>query len=99
MIRTISFLVRGRVHGVGFRYFVLSTAENLGLTGWVRNNPNGDVQGYARGEVLQLKELESSLWKGPFHARVTDVQIDYSSDQIDSDQKEDSVFNCFQIRR
>jgi acylphosphatase len=45
--------VEGRVQGVGFRYFVLETAQELGLSGWVRNRWDESVEGGARARGLQ----------------------------------------------
>ena len=45
----------GRVQGVGFRYFVMNAAEELGLTGWVRNRRDGSVEVLAEGELELLK--------------------------------------------
>jgi len=56
------FRVSGKVQGVGFRFFVSSTAVQLGLTGWVKNHSDGSVVGLAEGEhgliVSFLKELK-----------------------------------------
>ena len=67
------YRVRGRVQGVGFRYFVQRAANALGLTGWVRNRDDGDVEVYAAGNPAQLAELEGMLWKGPAWAEVRGV--------------------------
>ena len=67
------YRVRGRVQGVGFRYFVERAANSLGLTGWVRNRDDGDVEVYAAGNPAQLSELAGMLWKGPRWAEVRRV--------------------------
>jgi len=67
------YRVRGRVQGVGFRYFVERAANSLGLTGWVRNRDDGDVEVYAAGNPAQLSELAGMLWKGPRWAEVRAV--------------------------
>ncbi|HEX7044338.1 MAG TPA: acylphosphatase [Burkholderiales bacterium] len=67
------FVVSGRVQGVGFRYAACDEAERLGLTGWVRNLPNGDVEALACGDAEALQAFERWLWKGPRAARVRDV--------------------------
>ncbi len=67
------FLVEGRVQGVGFRWFVLSAARSLELSGWVRNLADGRVEVYASGDPKRLKQLESLLAEGPPRADVRSV--------------------------
>ena len=67
------FLVRGRVQGVGFRWFVEREAHILGITGWVRNRTDGTVEVLAIGTRDQLSGLRSRLREGPRAARVDDV--------------------------
>jgi acylphosphatase len=67
------FRVRGRVQGVGFRYFADQSAKALGVRGWVRNDDDGSVQMYAVGTAAQLSELAGLLWKGPRWAEVRGV--------------------------
>jgi acylphosphatase len=68
------FLVRGRVQGVGFRWFVEREAHILGMAGWVRNNADGSVEVLAMGSRDQLLALRSRLRAGPRAARVDDVE-------------------------
>jgi acylphosphatase len=68
------FLVRGRVQGVGFRWFVEREAHRLGLAGWVRNNADGSVEVLAQGSRDQLLGLRSRLRDGPRAARVDAVE-------------------------
>ena len=70
-------IVNGQVQGVGFRYFVRTVAVELGLAGWVRNKPDGRVEVEAAGDEDQLRELEQQLWKGPYFARVEDVECSW----------------------
>lgn len=67
--------ISGRVQGVGFRYFVIRNAEELNLTGWVRNLWDGRVEVLAEGQMEKLNLLLITLRKGPFGADVT--QVDY----------------------
>src|SRR5208282_5530999 len=67
-------LVRGRVQGVGFRWFVEREAHNLGIAGWVRNNSDSSVEILAMGTRDQLAGLRSRLREGPRAARVDDVE-------------------------
>lgn len=67
------FVVRGRVQGVGFRWFVEREAHMLGIAGWVRNNHDGSVEVLAQGTRDQLSGLRSRLREGPRAARVDEV--------------------------
>lgn len=69
--------VRGRVQGVGFRYYVRRAAEALELGGWVRNNPDGTVEVDSTGPVADLNELLSRVSKGPMGARVDNVSVEW----------------------
>lgn len=69
--------VQGRVQGVGFRYFTLAVANQLGLTGWVRNLPEGDVECEAEGAKPQLEEFLDALRKGPSASRVDELILDW----------------------
>ena len=68
------FLIRGRVQGVGFRWFVEREAHILGIAGWVRNRSDGTVEVLAIGSRDQLSGLRSRLREGPRAAREDDVQ-------------------------
>lgn len=69
----IHYRVRGRVQGVFYRGSTEAKARQLGLTGWVRNDDNGDVEIVACGNTAALKALEDWLWRGPVDARVAGV--------------------------
>jgi len=73
-IQSRRFVVRGRVQGVGFRWYVEREAHMLGVAGWVRNNNDGSVEVLAMGTRDQLSGLRSRLQQGPRAARVDDVQ-------------------------
>lgn len=62
--------VRGRVQGVGFRWWAMSVANRIGVTGSVRNASDGAVLVVAWGDGPQLDELERQLRRGPLAARV-----------------------------
>jgi len=68
------FIVRGRVQGVGFRWFVEREAHMLGIAGWVRNNSDGSVEVLAIGTREQLAGLRSRLQQGPRASRVDNVE-------------------------
>lgn len=67
-------VVRGKVQGVGFRWFVREQARALGLTGWVRNRDDGSVEVLAHGDEAALGQLRSLIGSGPSGARVTVVE-------------------------
>ena len=69
------YLVRGRVQGVGFRWFVEREAHMLGIAGWVRNNHDGSVEVMAQGTRDQLSGFHARLREGPRAARVDAVEI------------------------
>ena len=66
-------LVKGRVQGVGFRWFVHREAAEIGLHGWVRNTDDGHVEIIASGTEEQLTELRQALGKGSRGSRVDSV--------------------------
>ena len=72
-------IVEGHVQGVGFRYFVLEEAIQLGLTGWVRNTWRGPVEVLAEGERAALDRLLQALQRGPGSAYVSEVHQDWES--------------------
>lgn len=67
-------IVRGYVQGVGFRYFVVRRATELGLTGWAANEPDGTVHVVAEGSPQALDELTRHLHAGPPGALVERVE-------------------------
>ncbi|MGI8908728.1 MAG: acylphosphatase [Candidatus Sumerlaeaceae bacterium] len=84
-------VIKGQVQGVGFRYFVLKSAQQYKLTGWVRNLPNGNVEVEAQGDEDSLYELEQALWKGPHFSRVEDVACNRT--------EQERPYSEFEVRR
>jgi acylphosphatase len=70
------FVVRGRVQGVGFRYFTQDTARRAGVTGWVRNLPDGRVEAHVEGDEEAVAHVERAIRMGPPAARVDHVFVD-----------------------
>ena len=68
--------VKGRVQGVGFRYYVLGAATEIGLVGWVRNCRDGSVEVVAEGDIEVLKKLVQALQKGSRSSAVKEVKTD-----------------------
>jgi acylphosphatase len=73
MLRARRFVVSGRVQGVGFRYYVCEAALHEGVTGWIRNLPDGRVEALAEGEAEAVSRVERRIRQGPPAARVEDV--------------------------
>ncbi len=75
MQNTIHFIVTGRVQGVFFRARCKSLADQHHITGWVRNLPDGRVEGMATADIAGLQILGSWLERGPRLARVQELHI------------------------
>jgi acylphosphatase len=88
----LHFLIRGRVQGVGFRWFVHREAADLGLRGWVRNTDTGDVEVLASGDPEDLADLRAELKKGSRGSRV-DQLIEH-----ELDESEAANLNDFEIQ-
>lgn len=82
--------VKGRVQGVGFRFFVVRAAQEQGLQGWVRNRYDGRVEVMAEGDLAALNRLLADLRRGPLSAQVTTV--DYAFEEARGD------FDRFSVR-
>ena len=67
--------VVGRVQGVSFRWYTQEQARSLGVTGWVRNEPDGTVLVHAEGDDAPVDALVEWCRRGPSAARVTDVAV------------------------
>ena len=82
------WFIRGRVQGVGFRYFAQRAAEELGLGGYARNLDDGRVEVYAVGSEAKLAELAGRLHQGP---RWADVR------GVDEQEAEPRAYGMFQV--
>ncbi len=71
--------VRGRVQGVGFRYFALQQAQRWGVAGWARNLPDGRVEIVAEGDIQALEEFVASVRRGPAGARVEEIRVEWEA--------------------
>jgi acylphosphatase len=89
-MKAITGVVKGRVQGVGFRYFAQDAAEEAGLSGWVRNLPDRNVEFFAQGDEEDLDRFLQKLLRGPVMARVERVLSDAA--------EPDPALNDFEIR-
>jgi acylphosphatase len=90
MASSYRFVVAGRVQGVGFRWSAQRKAQQLEISGWVANRPDGAVEGVASGEPPSLEQFKAWLSKGPAGAQV---------DNVDWQPAGESVAAGFEIRR
>lgn len=75
--------VSGLVQGVFFRASTREQAKRLGVTGWVRNLPDGRVEIFACGEKSRLEALLEWLQEGPPHANVSGVEVEWREDDAE----------------
>ncbi len=68
-------VVRGRVQGVGFRFFAERAARELGVRGWVRNLPDGSVETVAEGEDEAIATFIERMKRGPLSSRVDRIDV------------------------
>ncbi len=87
----LSATIDGFVQGVGFRMFVMDTAQALHLTGWVRNTFDGKVEVIAEGDRKSLEYLLGKLRQGPRSAMVQNVSQEW--------QDATGEFTRFDVRR
>jgi len=71
--RCLLVRIAGRVQGVCFRHYASQEAERLGITGWVKNAPNGDVEALICGNGEQLAAMQVWLARGPSMAQVENM--------------------------
>ena len=74
-LRRVHLLIEGRVQGVGFRWWFESRARDLGLAGWVRNRPDGNVEAVFSGPPDTIETMLTDCRDGPPLARVTGLQV------------------------
>ncbi|OYT73356.1 MAG: acylphosphatase [Chloracidobacterium sp. CP2_5A] len=80
------FRITGRVQGVGYRYFVLCVARELGVVGWVRNLPDGSVEAWAKGLPSVLETFRHELSFGPYNAQVAKIEVTAADTSIQCDE-------------
>lgn len=96
MVR-VHLFISGLVQGVGFRHFVNRNAEDLGLTGWIKNLPNGGVEAMFESSASsdqegrkKIEEMVKRCHKGPWMAKVDNVDVTW--------QEATGEFKTFEVR-
>jgi acylphosphatase len=82
--KTVRLRIAGTVQGVGYRLWMVRTAANLGLRGWVRNRTDGSVEALATGASEAVAAMIEASRKGPLGAQVSDVTV--TPDQDDGSE-------------
>jgi len=90
-ISAVTGLITGRVQGIGYRWFVERTATDLGLTGWVKNLPDGSVETQAEGGRQVLEQFIEILKTGHHGAIVRAIKTDWT-------RQDRKYFDSFEIR-
>ncbi len=87
---TVHLLINGKVQGVFYRASAKEVADELQLTGWVKNTSNGDVEAMVTGSNEQLQQFIAWCKKGPARAVVSEVQVTFKAEE---------QFDVFKIAR
>lgn len=90
-VKRLSAVIRGRVQGVGFRYFTREIARELNITGCVRNTYEGAVEVVAEGEEGRLARFIGVLKQGPDRAEVDSIEVSW--------QPPTGEFDIFYVKR
>ena len=77
----VHLYISGWVQGIGFRQFIKSYANELSLTGWVKNLPDGRVEAILQGRTEDIDKMILLCHKGPFLAEVKSVEVEKLPDQ------------------
>ena len=77
----VRVIIKGRVQGVGFRYWTCGEARRLGLRGWVRNRPDGAVEALFVGPGARVEDMLAACWRGPNFACITAVDVQDAPDE------------------
>ena len=87
---TVHLLIKGEVQGVFYRATAKEIADKLGVTGWIKNKWDGNVEALATGDEESLQKFIEWCRQGPKKAGVTDVIVT---------KKEETTFNNFSVIR
>jgi acylphosphatase len=75
-MKAVRLIITGRVQGVGYRDWMIRTARNLGLRGWVRNRIDDSVEALIAGDDAAVAAMIEACGRGPSHARVDKVDVE-----------------------
>lgn len=89
-MKRAEIIVNGLVQGVGFRYFIVRRAEELGLTGYTKNLFSGEVYTVVEGERMMIEEFYKKIKIGPSHADIKNASIKWSDSK--------NEFTRFEVR-
>jgi acylphosphatase len=78
--KIVRVIIKGRVQGVGYRAWTQMEAFSRGISGWVRNRLNGDVEAVFAGRPDAVEALCAACWRGPSQSRVTKVHVEDASE-------------------
>ena len=81
--RKVHIVVKGMVQGVGFRYYTRAVGQELGISGWVKNLPSGNVEVLGAGNSGHIDEFVRRVSKGPPHSHVTHMDVSELSEASD----------------
>lgn len=82
MRKLVHLSIKGEVQGVGYRAFLQSQAERLGLEGWVRNREDGSVEAVVAGDANKVDDLVGNCRKGPPACRVSAVDPSETNEEM-----------------
>lgn len=80
-MRTVHLIIKGKVQGVYYRASARDVANELGVTGWIKNMPDGNVEALASGNEERVMKFVEWCRKGPKNAEVGEVIINDSSER------------------
>ncbi len=96
MIKEVFIKIKGRVQGIGFRYWAVKTANQIGgISGWVHNEVDGSVEIMMRGEEENIDKMILACHQGPSLARVDKVEFVIGRWSCFLPPIEDGVFKRF----
>jgi acylphosphatase len=82
---TLRLIIKGKVQGVFFRASAKEAANKIGVTGWVRNTPEGYVETMVNGTEAEVQQFVNWCRKGPSKAKVTEVEVSTEREQTFGD--------------